>query len=57
MDVIYFIMYKENCTKAEAIQKAIALCGDTTTSGEAAEPPVKPSIPQRAVFTKHVHLL
>lgn len=27
MDVIDFIMYKENCTKAEAIQKAIAMTG------------------------------
>lgn len=32
MDVIDFIMYKENCTKAEAIQKARTMTGDNAST-------------------------
>ncbi|WP_375471095.1 CHC2 zinc finger domain-containing protein, partial [uncultured Nostoc sp.] len=41
MDVIDFILHKESCTKAEAIQKAIALMGQQTN-----EPVQLPPSPQ-----------
>lgn len=48
MDVIDFILHKESCTKAEAIQKAAALAGNsiTSTTATSTETPalVKPSI-------------
>ncbi len=47
MDVIDFIMYKESCTKGEAIEKAIVLSGHeitTSSNNEAAPAAIKPTI-------------
>jgi len=45
LDVIDFILHKESCTKAEAIQKAISMAGNETgTTGEPIAPAVKPTV-------------
>jgi DNA primase len=48
IDVIDFILYKENCSKAEAINKAIEISGGTnttsTTNQTTATPIIKPTI-------------
>ena len=48
LDVIDFIMYKENCSKAEAIQKAIEISGGNTTTSTTNEitttPAIKPTV-------------
>lgn len=47
MDVIDFIMYKENCTKAEAIQKATEML-----NGESSKPTIAQSLTRTAILTK-----
>jgi DNA primase len=45
LDVIDFILHKENCTKAEAIQKAISMTGNEINSNNiTAAPIIKPTI-------------
>jgi DNA primase len=45
LDVIDFILHNENCTKAEAIQKAISMTGNEINStNTAATPVIKPTI-------------
>jgi DNA primase len=45
IDVIDFIMYKENCSKAEAIKKAVEILGgDSTTVNNNNPAPVKPLV-------------
>jgi DNA primase len=48
LDVIDFIMHKENCSKAEAIQKAIEISGGNTTTSTTNEitttPAIKPTV-------------
>jgi DNA primase len=54
MDVIDFIMHKENCSKSEAIQKAISMTGNTTTTPTAnPESSTKP-IPGREQFLQNI---
>jgi len=48
MDVIDFILYKESCTKAEAINKAIEISGGNNTTSTTSEttptPAIKPTV-------------
>ena len=45
LDVIDFILHKENCTKAEAIQKAISMTGrETNSTNTIAAAVIKPTI-------------
>lgn len=54
MDVIDFIMHKENSTKAEAIAKAMALLGENTAIStnpiHPVQPPMKASISREAIL-------
>jgi DNA primase len=52
LDVIDFILYKENCTKAEAIQKAIELLGgaNETPVSKPTSTPVKPIVGRETIL-------
>jgi DNA primase len=54
LDVIDFIMHKENCTKAEAIKKAVELLGTsnntTSTPINPIHPSMKPSISRETIL-------
>ncbi|MFN3405839.1 MAG: CHC2 zinc finger domain-containing protein [Cytophagaceae bacterium] len=53
MDVIDFIMHKENCTKAEAIKKAIELSGGENSPAKTTKPEnptVKPTISREQIL-------
>jgi DNA primase len=52
IDVIDFILHKENCTKAEAIKKAMEILGgeNTATVINPVNPPMKPSISKEQIL-------
>lgn len=52
IDVIDFILHKENCTKAEAIKKAMEILGgeNTATVINLVNPPMKPSISKEQIL-------